>query len=116
MTILIVLKMSEEPQNNTNNNIPKKRYKKKKKDFLSNAKKYGKKGQLGRGTKIPDELYQYFVGILDAMKQGIESEEDKGELFNKYILIQLVTLSLNFYLINSTRGSIISVKVCGIYC
>ncbi|KAJ0171267.1 hypothetical protein K1T71_012817 [Dendrolimus kikuchii] len=77
--------MSDEPPINTNSNIPKKKYKKKRKDFLSNAKKYAKKGQMGRGTKIPDELYQYFVGILDAMKQGIESEDEKVALVNNVL-------------------------------
>ncbi|XP_046973540.1 nucleolar protein 9 [Vanessa cardui] len=58
----------------------KKRHRKKRKNFLSNAKKYAKKGQLGRGTKIPEELYQYFVGILDVIKQGIEDPDERQSL------------------------------------
>lgn len=54
-----------------------KRKRKKRKNFLSNAKKYAKKGQMGRGTKMSEELYQYFVGILDVIKQGIENEEER---------------------------------------
>lgn len=72
--------MSEEtPENNQNNPIPK-RNRKKRKNFIANAKKYAKKGQMGRGTRMPDELYQYFVGILDAMKQGVEDKEERGNL------------------------------------
>lgn len=37
------------------------------------------KGQWGRGTKMSEELYQYFLGILDAMKQGIEDGEERRE-------------------------------------
>uniref|UniRef100_A0A2A4JPI7 Nucleolar protein 9 n=1 Tax=Heliothis virescens TaxID=7102 RepID=A0A2A4JPI7_HELVI len=74
--------MSEETVNNDPN---KKRSRKKRKNFLANAKKYAKKGQMGRGTKIPDELYQYFVGILDAMKQGIEDKEERHALVNNVL-------------------------------
>ncbi|CAB3229303.1 unnamed protein product [Arctia plantaginis] len=65
--------------------VNKKRSRKKRKNFLANAKKYAKKGQMGRGTKIPEELYQYFVGILDVMKQGIENEEERCALVNNVL-------------------------------
>ncbi|VVC86378.1 unnamed protein product, partial [Leptidea sinapis] len=58
----------------------KKRYRKKRKNFLSNAKKYAKKGQMGRGTKISEELYQYFVGILDVIKQGVQDPDEREAL------------------------------------
>lgn len=74
--------MSEE---NINNNPNKKRSRKKRKNFLSNAKKYAKKGQMGRGTRITEELYQYFVGILDVMKEGIENEEERYALVNNVL-------------------------------
>ncbi|KAJ8710416.1 hypothetical protein PYW07_009782 [Mythimna separata] len=74
--------MSEE---NVSNDPNKKRTRKKRKNFLANAKKYAKKGQMGRGTKIPEELYQYFVGILDAMKQGIEDKEERHALVNNVL-------------------------------
>ncbi|XP_075985399.1 nucleolar protein 9 [Anticarsia gemmatalis] len=74
--------MSEE---HADTNPNKKRSRKKRKNFLSNAKKYAKKGQMGRGTKIPEELYQYFVGILDVMKQGIENEEERHALVNNVL-------------------------------
>lgn len=69
--------MSEET---SENNPQMKRNRKKRKNFLANAKKYAKKGQMGRGTRMPDELYQYFVGILDVMKQGIEDKEERGKV------------------------------------
>lgn len=67
-------------EDQANTDVNKKRSRKKRKNFLANAKKYAKKGQMGRGTKIPEELYQYFVGILDVMKQGIENEEERCKL------------------------------------
>ncbi|KAL0811657.1 hypothetical protein ABMA28_009107 [Loxostege sticticalis] len=77
--------MSEEtPENNQNNPFPK-RNRKKRKNFIANAKKYAKKGQMGRGTRMPDELYQYFVGILDAMKQGVEDKEERVALVNNVL-------------------------------
>ncbi|XP_026728559.1 nucleolar protein 9 [Trichoplusia ni] len=74
--------MSEE---NVDNNPNKKRSRKKRKNFLANAKKYAKKGQMGRGCRIPEELYQYFVGILDVMKQGIEDKEERQSLVNNVL-------------------------------
>ncbi|CAH0597091.1 unnamed protein product [Chrysodeixis includens] len=74
--------MSEE---NGDNNPNKKRSRKKRKNFLANAKKYAKKGQMGRGCRIPEELYQYFVGILDVMKQGIEDKEERQSLVNNVL-------------------------------
>lgn len=56
-----------------------KRNRKKRKNFIANAKKYAKKGQMGRGTRMPEELYQYFVGILDVMKQGVEDKEERSK-------------------------------------
>lgn len=66
--------MSEEV---VDNNPLKKRQRKKRKNFIANAKKYAKKGQMGRGTKMTEELYEYFVGILDAIKEGIHDEEER---------------------------------------
>lgn len=56
---------------------PKRKWKKKK-TLLSNARKYGKKECWGRGTKITEDMYHYFVGILEAMKKGVDTDEDKG--------------------------------------
>ncbi|XP_045540451.1 nucleolar protein 9 [Papilio machaon] len=67
------------------NNPQKRKWRKKRKNFLSNAKKYAKKGQMGRGTQISEELYQYFVGILEAIKQGIEDKDEKQALVNNVL-------------------------------
>lgn len=79
--------MSEE---NADNNPNKKRSRKKRKNFLANAKKYAKKGQMGRGCRIPEELYQYFVGILDVMKQGIEDKEERRKLYIKHSIVLIL--------------------------
>lgn len=50
---------------------------KRKKTFLSNARKYGKKGCYGRGSELDADTYQYFVRILEAYKEGFPSDEDK---------------------------------------
>ncbi|GBP23694.1 Nucleolar protein 9 [Eumeta japonica] len=67
------------------NGTVKKYNRKKRKNFLSNAKKYAKKGQMGRGTKMSEELYQYFVGILEAMKEGVEGDESKRALVDNVL-------------------------------
>ncbi|XP_026750525.2 nucleolar protein 9 [Galleria mellonella] len=74
--------MSEET---VDNNPNKKRIRKKRKNFLANAKKYAKKGQMGRGTRMSEELYQYFVGILEVMKQGSEDYEERASLVNNVL-------------------------------
>lgn len=68
-------------ENGHDGSDPKRKWRKKRKNFLSNAKKYAKKGQLGRGTKMPEELYQYLVGILEAIKKGIEDEEERRKSY-----------------------------------
>lgn len=64
----------------------KNRQKRKKKNsrFLRNAKGFAKQGIFGRGTKIEDDHYNYFINILDAMKNGFEDVDEKGiNRFNK---------------------------------
>lgn len=58
----------------------KKRQRKKKKNsrFLRNAKGFAKQGIYGRGTHIDDDQYNYFINILDAMKNGFEDVDEKG--------------------------------------
>lgn len=50
---------------------------KKKKSVLANAKKYAKKEWWGRGSNIPEDTYHYFVSILEVMKNGFTSDEEK---------------------------------------
>lgn len=57
---------------------PQNKYKRKrKKSFLTNAKKYAKKGCYGRGSQLDADTYQYFVRIMEAYKEGFPSEDDK---------------------------------------
>lgn len=48
--------------------------------FLSNARGFGKKGIYGRGTQIEQESFSYFINISDAIRQGFENLEDKGNI------------------------------------
>lgn len=50
---------------------------KRKKSFLKNARKYAKKGCYGRGSQLEVDTYQYFVKIMEAYREGFETEEDK---------------------------------------
>lgn len=50
----------------------------KKRRFISNAKGFGKKGIFGRGSQIEESEFTYFINILDAMKKGWESVDDKS--------------------------------------
>lgn len=50
---------------------------KKRKNFVANAKKYAKKGQMGRGSRVPEELFQYLIGILDSMRAGLSDEDQR---------------------------------------
>lgn len=67
------------------NDYQKKKSRKKKKSVLSNARKYAKKGQLGRGTKMEEDTYQYFVGILEVMKDGLDTEEETAMMVNNVL-------------------------------
>lgn len=69
-------------------NPPRKRQRPKRKNFLKNAKKYAQKGQMGRGTQIPAELYDYFVQILETIKQGVQDPDARGIIKLKLLHIQ----------------------------
>lgn len=61
-----------------------KRQRKKKKNsrFISNAKGFGRKGVYGRGTHIDSDDYNYFINILDSMRNGFEDDEERGNVLN----------------------------------
>jgi len=49
------------------------------KSLLKQCKKYGKKGKFGRGTPLDEDIYQYFVHVLELFEtQKFETEEEKG--------------------------------------
>jgi len=53
-------------------------WKKKKRSFIQKAKKFGRQGQRGKGTDIPQDQYDYFVRVLERWRDGFETEEDKS--------------------------------------
>lgn len=72
--------MSSEAANNDGQAVYKRNKKKKKNSrFLRNAKGFAKQGIYGRGTHIEDDQYNYFINILDTMKNGFEDIEEKGK-------------------------------------
>lgn len=54
--------------------------KKRKKKFLANVKGFGKQGNFGRGTHLESDEWNYYINILDAIKKGFDSLEDKGKI------------------------------------
>lgn len=78
--------MSAEISNNDRQAAYKRNRKKKKNSrFLRNAKGFAKQGIFGRGTHIEDDQYNYFINILDTMKNGFEDMEEKGILCKKFL-------------------------------
>lgn len=53
---------------------------KKKHSFLTKARKYASKGLYGRGKNIDEETYNYFVRVMERLKDEFEDEEEKGTL------------------------------------
>ncbi|KAJ6647162.1 Nucleolar protein 9 [Pseudolycoriella hygida] len=56
--------------------------KKRKKKFIANAKGFGKSGNYGRGTRLEGDEWSYFINIMDAIRQGFESLDDKVSMAN----------------------------------
>lgn len=51
--------------------------KKRKKKFIANVKGFGKRGNFGRGTRLEGDEWTYFTTIMDTMKKGFDSLDDK---------------------------------------
>lgn len=51
--------------------------KKRKKKFIANVKGFGKRGNFGRGTHLEGDEWTYFTTIMDTLKKGFDSLEDK---------------------------------------
>lgn len=60
--------------------------KKRKKKFLANVKGFGKQGNFGRGTHLESDEWNYYINILDAMKRGFESLEDKSKCSTEFMV------------------------------
>lgn len=67
----------------------KKNKRKRKKSFLKNARKYAKKGCFGRGSQLDPDTYQYFVRILEAYREGFDTDDNKGNVFIKILVYVL---------------------------
>lgn len=55
----------------------KNKLKKRKKKFITNAKGFGKIGNFGRGTRLEGDEFSYFINIMDAIRLGFDSLDDK---------------------------------------
>lgn len=67
--------------------------KKRKKKFIRNAKGFGKTGNFGRGSRLEGDEWSYFINIMDAIRKGFESLDDKRKT--------ITTISTYFfYLLN----------------
>lgn len=51
--------------------------KRRKKKFIANVKGFGKRGNFGRGTHLEGDEFTYFVNIMDVIKKGFDSMDDK---------------------------------------
>lgn len=67
---------SSEP--GTGKNSVRNKLKKRKKKFLANVKGFGKRGHFGHGAHLEGDEWSYFINILDVIKKGFDSLEDKG--------------------------------------
>ncbi|KAG4066185.1 hypothetical protein HA402_014485 [Bradysia odoriphaga] len=56
--------------------------KKRKKKFIANAKGFGKTGNFGRGTRLEGDEWSYFINIMDAIRLGFESVDEKVSMAN----------------------------------
>ncbi|XP_066249422.1 nucleolar protein 9 [Euwallacea similis] len=56
----------------------KRKNRKRKKTFLGNARKYAKKGCFGRGSKMDEDTYQFFLRSLETFRLGFDDEELKS--------------------------------------
>lgn len=70
-------------------NAHRNKLKKRKKKFLANVKGFGKQGNFGRGTHLEGDEWNYYINILDAMKKGFDSLEEKSKLKQNLIRIQI---------------------------
>lgn len=52
--------------------------KRKKKSFMQKTMKFHKKGLHGKGVRVDDEAFEYFLHVLKIMNQNFESDEEKS--------------------------------------
>lgn len=54
--------------------------KKQKQRFIRNAKGFGKSGNFGRGSRLEGDEWSYFINIMDAIRKGFDSLDDKCKI------------------------------------
>jgi hypothetical protein len=52
--------------------------KKKKKSYMSRAKKFGKSGRFGKGSYISEDVYNYFLRVMELDNAGFPTDEERG--------------------------------------
>lgn len=53
--------------------------KKRKRKFIANVKGFGKRENFGRGTHLESDEWSYYINIMDEIKKGFDSLNDKRE-------------------------------------
>lgn len=68
--------------------------KRKKKSFRQKIMKFHKNGVNGKGVKVDDESFEYFLHVLKIMNQDFESDEEKSNIiFSDFILVNTHSVS-----------------------
>lgn len=70
----------------------KRRKRKRGKSVLMNARRYGKQGKFGRGSHLDEDVYQYFVRVLELLKAGFENAEEKRKCMRLCVILSTVYL------------------------
>lgn len=88
--------------NDSGKNSYRNKLKKRKKKFLANVKGFGKTGNFGRGTHLESDEWNYYINILDAMKRGFDSLEDKSKFFQNALCETTLSFQLFFFIFCSS--------------
>ncbi len=64
------------------------RNKKKRRSFIQTAKRFGKSGRFGRGREIDRDTYDYFVRVMENLRDGQFDDEEAEGLFVSNVFAQ----------------------------
>ncbi len=54
--------------------------KNKKRSYIQRAKKFGKSGRFGKGRQIDKDTYDYFIRVMENMREGaFDDKESEGQ-------------------------------------
>lgn len=76
--ILIIFKMSIDESSDS---VQYKK-KKKKRSFIQEQKRFGRKGNYGRGTQLTQDMYDYFIDIMKVLNTKKDDEEEMSKFIN----------------------------------